>query len=335
MKSPCGDCLYGRNSSINVYDRLPSSVSTLVSYDTDTIRALGSYGIKATIKKSGFEKGLIESEAFIGEMFHVSKVRTCGLDTWQSCQPETDISISINISGSYGGKINSRFYNVRRGKLSFVSLPGEVQNSRIASDETCGWMISLSHKKFLSEVTKLTQEEMEPSRFLEALEGSEGFLEGAAEHLLWLQRSSPQSWSQMSIDSTTTAVTSFVAARIAEMYGARDSQVTSRSLASYVDSAVSFMESLYMRPLSLGDLCEACHVSSRTLQVAFRQLRGETPMQALRGIRLEVMRGLLLQGEDVSVASVKVGLSPTGRTAALYFAVYGEKPSQTALKTIL
>lgn len=310
-------------------------VSTLVSYDTDTIRALGAYGVKATIKKSGFEKGLIESDAFVGEMCQVSKVRTYGLDTWQSCQPNTDLSISINISGSYSGHINSRSYNVSPGKLSFISLPGEVQNSHIASDETCGWMISLSHKKFLNEVAKLTQEEINPARFLEALEGSESFLEGAAEHLLWLKRSSLEAWFQISVDSTTTAMMSLVAARIVEMHGEGDSLVTSRSLASYVDAAVSFMESSYMRPLSLGDLCEACHVSARTLQVAFRQLRGETPMQALRGIRLEVMRRLLLQGEDVSVAAVKVGLSPTGRTAALYFAVYGEKPSQTALKTML
>ena len=307
----------------------------LVSYDTDTINALGAYGIKATIKKSGIEKGWIESDAFIGGMCHVSKVRTYGLDTWQSQQPKTEISISINVSGTYGGQINSRPYTTSPGKLSFISLPGELQDSRIASDETCGWMISLSHKKLLNEVAKLTEEEINPTQLIEALEGSEKFLEGAAEHLLWLKRSSPESWHQISAESTSTAMISFVSSRIVEMHGARDSQVTSRSLASYVDSAVSFMESSYIRPLSLGDLCEACHVSARTLQIAFRQLRGETPMQTLRGIRLEMMRGLLLQGEDVSVAAVKVGLSPTGRTAALYANVYGEKPSQTALRSRL
>ena len=82
--------------------------------------------------------------------------------------------------------------------------------------------------------------------------------------------------------------------------------------------------------MSLGDLCQACHVSARTLQIAFRQLRNETPMQALRGLRLKHMRSFLLQGEDVSVACLRSGLSSTGRTSALYQALYGEKPSQTS-----
>jgi AraC-like DNA-binding protein len=53
-------------------------------------------------------------------------------------------------------------------------------------------------------------------------------------------------------------------------------------------------------------------------------------MQSLRRIRLEKMRSLLIEGVNVTVASTKVGLSPTGRTAALYNRAFGEKPSQTA-----
>jgi AraC-like DNA-binding protein len=308
-------------------------VSDLVSYDTETISAPGAYGIKATLSNRGIKKGLIESEAFQGGIASVSKVRTYGLATWQSHQPTTEISISISISGLYGGHIGSRSYSSTPGRLSFVSMPGDDQTSKIGSDETCGWMINLSCNKLLNEVTKLTQEEISPTRLTEALEGSESFLEGAAEHLLWLKRSSPQSWHQISAESTSAAMVSFVSSRIVEMHGAQDNQVTPRSLAAYVDTAMSFMESSYVRPLSLGDLCDACHVSARTLQVAFRQLRGETPMQALRGIRLDTMRALLLQGEDVAMASVKVGLSPTGRTAALYANMHGEKPSQTALRS--
>jgi AraC-like DNA-binding protein len=56
-------------------------------------------------------------------------------------------------------------------------------------------------------------------------------------------------------------------------------------------------------------------------------------MQSLRRIRLEKMRSLLIEGVNVTVASTKVGLSPTGRTAALYTLAFGEKPSQTAKRT--
>lgn len=105
---------------------------------------------------------------------------------------------------------------------------------------------------------------------------------------------------------------------------------TAHQLSSYVDLAISYMEQSLTLPIGLGHLCEACHVSARTLQIAFRQLRDETPMQALRGLRLKQIRSFLLQGEDVSVACLRSGLSPTGRTSALYFMLYGEKPSQTS-----
>ena len=105
---------------------------------------------------------------------------------------------------------------------------------------------------------------------------------------------------------------------------------TAQQLSSYVDSAISFMEQSLTQPIGLGDLCEACHVSARTLQIAFRRLRDQTPMQVLRELRLKQMRYFLLQGEDVSVACLRSGLSPTGRTSALYLSFHGEYPSQTS-----
>jgi transcriptional regulator GlxA family with amidase domain len=157
-------------------------------------------------------------------------------------------------------------------------------------------------------------------------------LESAAQHLLWLKYAQPEAWHQSSIASTQAAMVSFVAARMISCSGRMPAAALppAHQLASYVDLAISYMEQSLTRPIGLGDLCEACHVSARTLQIAFRQLRDETPMQALRGLRLKQMRSFLLQGEEVSVACLHSGLSPTGRTSALYFTLYGEKPSQTS-----
>jgi transcriptional regulator GlxA family with amidase domain len=183
----------------------------------------------------------------------------------------------------------------------------------------------------MRELNSLGQEDC-PIRLLDdGLEGSESFLESAAQHLLWLKYAQPEAWHQPSVASTQAAMVSFVAARMLSSSNRSPAALpSSHQLASYVDLAMSYMEQSLSRPISLGDLCEACHVSARTLQIAFRQLREETPLQALRGLRLKQMRNFLLQGDDVSVACSRSGLSPTGRTSALYSAAYGEKPSQTS-----
>jgi hypothetical protein len=71
-------------------------------------------------------------------------------------------------------------------------------------------------------------------------------------------------------------------------------------------------------------------VSARTLQIDFRKLRYQPPIQVIWELRLKQMRSFLLQGEDVSVAWLRSWLSSTGRSSALYFIIYGEKLIQTS-----
>jgi AraC-like DNA-binding protein len=307
-------------------------VTQTVSLDAETLESLRSHGIKAT-RKEGQNYGLIETTSFVGATINAAKVKTRGLSTWQSRQPEGSIALSVAVSGSYGGLVNGRAYASKNDKISFVSLPGEEQKSLIQSEETTGWLININNKQLCQEWKNQLQDDSKISLATDAFAGHEAFLVDTSSHLIWLKRSKPSQWHQQAMDSTQTAILSFVATRMHEFIGAEVPQIGNRTLASYVDGAMSFMETAYLRPLSLGDVCEACHVSARTLQIGFRELRGETPMQALRRIRLEKMRSLLLQGINVTLASTKVGLSPTGRTAALYAEAFGEKPSQTSERT--
>ena len=303
-----------------------------VHLDAETVEALGAFQIKAGLREGVRGGGSISTEAFAAERVSVAKVATQGLSTWQSRNPENFITISLGVSGHYGGTVQGRPYASRDGKLNFVSMPNDIQDALIGTEEAVGWLLNFSCEELLRECKSLGQDDC-PVRLLgEALDGSESFLESASQHLLWLKYAQPQAWHQSSIASTQAAMVSFVAARMISRSDRIPATAlpTAHQLASYVDLAISYMEQSLKRPIGLGDLCEACHVSARTLQIAFRQLRDETPMQALRGLRLKQMRAFLLQGEDVSVACLRSGLSPTGRTSALYFTLYGEKPSQTS-----
>ena len=54
-----------------------------------------------------------------------------------------------------------------------------------------------------------------------------------------------------------------------------------------VRAAEEYMSANAHLALSLGDICMAAGVSSRTLQHSFQRKRGYTPMQFLRKLRLE------------------------------------------------
>ena len=305
-----------------------------VQLDSESVEALGAFQVKAGLRDGLRGGGSISTEAFSAERVSVARVATRGLSTWRSRNPENFITVSIGVSGHYGGTVQGRPYASREGKLNYISMPNDIQDASIGTEEAVGWLLNFSCDELLRECKSLGQDDC-PVRLLdEALDGSESFLESASQHLLWLKYAQPEAWHQSSIASTQAAMVSYVAAR---MLSCSDRLPVAalpnpHQLASYVDLAISYMEQSLTRPIGLGDLCEACHVSARTLQIAFRQLRDETPMQALRGLRLKQMRSFLLQGEDVSVACLRSGLSPTGRTSALYFTLYGEKPSHTSVR---
>ena len=303
-----------------------------VRLDGESAEALGAFQIKAGLRDGLRGVGSISTEAFAAERVSVARVATRGLSTWRSRNPENFITVSIGVSGHYGGTVQGRPYASRDGRLNFVSMPNDIQDNVIGTEETVGWLLNFSSDELLRECRLIGLDDC-PVRLLgEALDGSESFLESAAQHLLWLKYAQPETWHQSSVASTQAAMVSFVASRMLGLSNRLPAAglPTAHQLSSYVDLAISYMEQSLTLPISLGDLCEACHVSARTLQIAFRQLRDETPMQALRGLRLKQMRSFLLQGEDVSVACLRSGLSPTGRTSALYFMLYGEKPSQTS-----
>jgi transcriptional regulator GlxA family with amidase domain len=93
-----------------------------------------------------------------------------------------------------------------------------------------------------------------------------------------------------------------------------------------------WIEANLTEPLGVDDLAAAADVSARSLQLAFRRLRGYSPMQALMRRRLAFARRLLEHaGPGVNVTSVAMdlGFFNLGRFSVRYRNAFGESPSAT------
>lgn len=99
-----------------------------------------------------------------------------------------------------------------------------------------------------------------------------------------------------------------------------------------VRAAIDVIEAEADQPLTVSVLAERSYVSVRTLQQAFRDHLGITPMAYLREVRLSRAHQMLLESDParITVASVayRWGFTNLGRFATAHSARYGESPSE-------
>ena len=85
-------------------------------------------------------------------------------------------------------------------------------------------------------------------------------------------------------------------------------------------------------PPSVDELCRRLHVSRRTLQYAFDEEAGVSPLAYLRSVRLNGVRRLLREpapGQTVQAAAAAWGFWNLSAFAADYRRQFGERPSET------
>src|SRR5699024_6308473 len=101
---------------------------------------------------------------------------------------------------------------------------------------------------------------------------------------------------------------------------------------SYIKHAKEFIETNADKPLTVGEIAAAAHVSTRSLQMAFRKHLDTTPMEMLRQVRMKRARKELQQAlpstriEDIAA---KWHFFQPGRFAVQYTKTFGESPSET------
>jgi transcriptional regulator GlxA family with amidase domain len=113
-----------------------------------------------------------------------------------------------------------------------------------------------------------------------------------------------------------------------------DGLVDPSRLPPLVRTAVDTIEQNLREPFTVEDLADACGVSARALQYAFRKHIGMTPMAYARQVRLAQAHRELETADPaggVTVARVAAawGFMNPGRFASYYAQQYGRRPSET------
>lgn len=93
-----------------------------------------------------------------------------------------------------------------------------------------------------------------------------------------------------------------------------------------------WIDAHYADPVAVDDLAAVAGISVRSLQNAFRRLRGCTPMEALTRRRLEAAREALYAASPqttVTQVAADCGFFHFGRFASQYRCAFGEVPSAT------
>jgi transcriptional regulator GlxA family with amidase domain len=101
-----------------------------------------------------------------------------------------------------------------------------------------------------------------------------------------------------------------------------------------VRRAVEFIEAHADTIGTVREIADAAGVSIRTLQVAFRAERAESPAACLRDVRLARAHAALLaadpgSGDSVTEIALRHGFAHAGRFAAAYRRRYGQAPGAT------
>jgi transcriptional regulator GlxA family with amidase domain len=97
--------------------------------------------------------------------------------------------------------------------------------------------------------------------------------------------------------------------------------------------AIEFIDSNAINDIALADVAEAIHVTPRAVQYLFRRHTEMTPLQYLRGVRLNGARRDLLSGtradDTVTAIAARWRFMHSGRFAVLYRNTFGESPHAT------
>jgi AraC-like DNA-binding protein len=105
-------------------------------------------------------------------------------------------------------------------------------------------------------------------------------------------------------------------------------------LPGVVRRAQAFLHEQVSETVSLADLCQHLGVSARSLQLAFKEHLGQSPMAYLRDIRLDAVRDALRRvkrGDKTTVlgAAEAHGFFHMGHFSTHYQRRFGEAPSET------
>lgn len=286
--------------------------------------------IKRRPEQAGQASWESQVDVYHGDMVTVLEMSYQGLSQLLFRNHSGMLTIAIGTFGQFHGSAGGRPFTCVPNRMSWLLRSEEVLQLLACSTKIAGLLIQVPEELVIHECIKQDTTDPDLLTLSDTLPGQETLLMACSQQLLRLakqrERTAKQRIGAPLEASMLYMLASLVSCGIERRHGIKNPQVL------HVEQAMAYMEKHMGEGISLSNLCNACHISARTLQVAFQTVRGRTPLQALQEIRLTQLKQLLLERRDIREACAQVGLPPSGRMAANYKRLFGELPSQTRLR---
>ena len=268
---------------------------------------------------------------FDGDHLTIVKAEVDGASRVLARNPDSWFSFGIHDDSSLTVSSGDREIVARSQKLAFIALPGELVKLFPRNRLVSGYIFHISSDCLIAEAVKHGTQSPSLLTLHETIPGHEELILACANQLIKFSALANNLPSQRIMRPLEQSIVSLLATLVGVDSAILDSNVSVSDgcRPSYVQIALSYMEDNISSAITLSDICVACNVSSRTLQVAFVSVMKQTPLQVLQEIRLKKFRGFLLQGFDVGRACECVGLQQTGRVSGKYKHMFGELPRET------
>jgi len=268
---------------------------------------------------------------YLGELVTVIDLASQGLSQLLFRNHPGMVTLGIGSCGQFNGSAGGRPLSCVPNRLSWLLLGGDVLQLIAGSPRIAALVIQVPENVLLGECKKQGMPLPDLLSLAYTLPGQETLLLACGQQLLRLA-SQPTGTAKARIAAPLEASMLYVLASLVSDGQSARLLSTDDPQTLHVDNAMAYMEHHMGEAITLQNLCKACHISARTLQVAFQAVRGRTPLQALQEIRLTQLKQLLVGRRDIREACAQVGLPPSGRMAANYKQLFGELPSQTRLR---
>jgi AraC-like DNA-binding protein len=113
------------------------------------------------------------------------------------------------------------------------------------------------------------------------------------------------------------------------LLGDRNPRLRPKARRVLVDQAMAFIEANYAAINTIADIAEACDVSVRTLETAFRGETDLSPSETLRNRRLDEAQRMIAQRHHLGITEIALacGFNHLGRFSGAYRSRFGVLPS--------
>jgi AraC-like DNA-binding protein len=292
---------------------------------------LGRTQIQRRPESAGQKPWGYRVDPYLGEMVNVLGMSYQGLSQLLFRNHPETLTIAIGTYGHFKGSAGGRPFSCVPNRLSCLLRSEEVLQLVAGSTQIAGLVIQVPEPILIKECIRQDTQDPDLLTLGDALPGQESLLLACSQQLLRLARK-PDSEARAHMAAPLEASMIYMLASLVGSSQPERDHATQNPQGVHVERAMAYMEHHMGDEISLNNLCKACHISARTLQVAFQTIRGRTPLQALQEIRLTQLKQLLLAKIEIREACAQVGLPPSGRMAANYKRLFGELPSQTRLR---